>query len=810
MKKLLFGLAAFLVLPIAVFSQTTTVSGKVLNEKEEPLPYAVVNAEGTMSSAITRIDGSFSLKISAQDSFCLKVMMTGYETGRYCIAAKDADKPVTIRMRESALLKAEVIVRATRADDNSAMSYSNVSKEEIEKQNYGQDLPYLLNMQTAVVTTSDAGAGVGYTGIRIRGSDATRINVTINGIPVNDAESQGMYWVDLPDIASSTDNIQIQRGLGTSTNGAGAFGGAVNLQTGSESREPFAELLLSGGSFGTQRITAKAGTGLMKDHWMFETRLSRIGSDGYIDRASSDLKSWYMSGTYYGKNLTVKAIRFSGTEKTYQAWYGVPQDSLETNRSFNPAGLYYDANRTVRYYENETDNYRQDYYQLHFILRGNAHWTFNWALHATRGLGYYEQYRQAEDLQNYGFDTLITSDLVRRLWLDNWFYGLTWNMRYNSLKKLSCSFGGAVNNYEGAHYDEIIWGTNLPQFTPSRYRYNENFAVKSDGNAYARFNYAVNDALNIFADFQLRDVRYHFTGPDTSGNYLPQDVRFLFFNPKAGLTFRLNDASYTYASLAVGNKEPNRDDFVNSTSESRPQHETLYDAEAGWKFRSGKMQAEASLYYMQYKNQLVLTGKVNDVGAYTRQNVKSSFRRGVELAAAFRLSSQFDLSANAGLSQNKITDFHEFIDTYDSAFSYTGQIDSLHELTDIAFSPAAVAALQLGWNYKSFRAVLQGKYVGKQFLDNTSNETRMIDPYFTGNLLLSWTAIDKQKAENRMTKACKMDQLSFSVQVNNLFNTLYSANGYTYGFFAGGEYYLYNYYYPQAGINVMGMMTMKF
>lgn len=805
MKNLICSLAALLALPFAAFSQTTTVSGKVNSASGEPLPYALVQLEGTYNSTLTKPDGSFSFQLSG-NSYCLAVRLLGYENFRHCYALP-GDENITIVMLPAAYMKEELIVSGTRADENSAMSYSTVTKEEIKKQNYGQDLPMLLNMQTSVVTTSDAGTGFGYTGIRIRGSDATRVNVSINGIPVNDAESQGMYWVDMPDLASSTDNIQIQRGVGTSANGAGSFGGSVNLQTGTERNDAYGELLLSGGSFNSWRVTAKAGTGLLKEHWMFETRLSRLQSDGYIDRGSSDLKSWYMSGAYYGKKLTVKAISFSGDEKTYQCWYGVPQDLLKTNRTFNPAGIHTLPNGTIAYYDNETDNYRQDYYQLHFILRTNENWKINWAFHATKGKGYYEQYREGENLSAYGLDTANTySDLVRRKWLDNWFYGITWNANYNSEKKLSFAVGGAVNNYEGAHYSEIIWGTSLPYGTPPVYRYEDNFASKSDANIYSRLNYAATDAINLFADLQYRNVQYHFSGPDTNGVFLPQKVNLNFFNPKAGITLRVSGQSYVYASIAVGNKEPNRDDFVNSTSESRPQKESLYDGELGWKFRSKNLIAEANLYYMHYTDQLVLTGKINDVGAYTRENVPISFRRGIELAAAYKISKQFSLAANTTLSQNQIKNFHEFIDDYDNGV----QIDSLHASPDIAFSPAAIAALQLNWEYKRFRSSLQGKYVSKQYLDNTSNESRMIDSYFTGNLLLSWTAIKKQEGENIRTKSYLMDELSFGLQINNLFNTLYSSNGYTYGYIYGGSYSLNNYYFPQAGINAMGMVTMRF
>lgn len=808
MKKIICSVAAALVLSLNLFAQSE-VKGKVTNtETGEGLAGAVILVQGTYAGTTADANGDFVLHNVKGNSCCLIVKYIAYVTDTVCVSLPAA-APVAIGLRADPASMQEVIIQAVRSGDNSPMTYSNVSNDDIAQQNFGQDLPYLLNMQPSVVTTSDAGAGVGYTGIRIRGSDASRVNVTINGVPVNDAESQGTYWVDIPDIASSTENIQVQRGVGSSTNGAGAFGGSVNLQTDGIRAQPFAEVRTSGGSFNSWRVTAKAGTGILNNRWSFETRLSKSGSDGYIDRGSSDLSSWYFSGTYLGKKLTVKAITFSGREKTYQCWYGVPQDSLKTNRTYNPAGEYYDRNGNLAYYDNQTDNYQQDYYQLHFVLRANAHWNVNWSLHATKGKGYYEEYRMGDFLSDYGFNDSLqsTSDLVRRLWLDNWFYGIVYGIHYDSHQKFTMTIGGGANNYEGKHYDEIIWGTNLPAGTPPVYRYNNDFAHKSDVNVFARMNYQVSPKINLYADLQYRNVMYGFNGLDTLGNVLPQDVSLSFFNPKAGLMVRVSERSLAYASFAVGNKEPNRDDYVNSSELSRPKPETLYDGEAGWKFRGEIVFADANLYYMQYKNQLVLTGKVNDVGAYTRENVAQSYRRGIELSAGLLMGKQLTLTANTAISQNKIVNYHEFIDDYDNGV----QIDSLHSLSDIAFSPNMVSAIALSWEHpKGFRATLQEKFVGKQFLDNTSNDSRSIDPYACTNLTLSWTAIKRIEGANIKTKPYAMDELTFGLQVNNLLNTMYVSNGYTYGFVYGGSYNLYNYYYPQAGLNVMGMVTMKF
>jgi iron complex outermembrane receptor protein len=426
-------------------SAQTTVTGKIVDSASgQPLPFVVVTVDGTYNYAQSNESGDFIIRNVTGSSYCLTAKMLGYQAFRNCYALP-GNSSVSIAMAPAAIIGEEVVVSSTRAGEHSAMAYSTVTKDEIAQQNFGQDLPYLLNMEPSVVTTSDAGTGIGYTGIRIRGSDATRVNVTINGIPVNDAESQGAYWVDLPDVASSTEDVQVQRGVGTSTNGAGAFGGSVNLRTDDLRERAYGELLLSGGSFNTWRTTAKAGTGLLNNHWAFDTRLSMVKSDGYIDRGSSDLRSWYFSGGYYGKKMTVKAITFSGRERTYQAWNGVPEDSLKTNRTYNSAGEYYDAAGNRRYYKDEVDSYQQDYYQLHFILRGNARWTFNWALHATKGKGFYEQYKPGELLADYGLDTgSATGDIVRRLWLDNWFYGVTYGAQYNNQEKFTLTISERI------------------------------------------------------------------------------------------------------------------------------------------------------------------------------------------------------------------------------------------------------------------------------------------------------------------------------------------------------------------------------
>jgi iron complex outermembrane receptor protein len=802
MKYRILLFAALFTLVLQAGAQSFSVSGKVIDSSGTPIPFAIVFVEGTYANTTSDLSGNFTIGGIKDSNVCIGAKVIGYEVKIICIEAPSDN--LQLVLKPSPVMNPEVLVVSTRASDQTGTAFTNINRDEIAAQNYGQDLPYVLNNQTSVVTTSDAGNGVGYTGIRIRGSDATRVNVTINGIPVNDQESQGTFWVNTPDLASSTDNIQLQRGVGTSTNGAGAFGGSLNLQTESNNPKPYSQFIASAGSFNTWRITAKAGTGLIKDHWNFDFRMSQLGSDGFIDRGRSDLRSWYFSGGYTGNKLGIKAITFSGRERTYQCWYGVPEDSIKVgNYTYNEAGFYIDSMGNSAYYKDQVDNYGQDYYQLHFIYDVNKNWLLNWALFATKGKGFYEEYKMSQDLNEYGYiDTTGNyNDLIRRRWLDNWYYGVTYSANYNGKNGLGLTIGGAATNYIGKHFGEVIWATGLPSGSELGKRYYENEAEKSDFNVYVKASYPINDKLSVYGDVQSRIINYSFVGPDSSGNPLPQEQFYTFINPKGGIFFNANNRNRFYLSFCVGNKEPNRDDFTNSSPQSRPKQETLYDAELGWKYSGLKLGAEVNFYYMHYINQLVLTGKVNDVGAYTRENVDVSFRRGIELTAGYKLSKTFTISGNATFSENKILSFTEYIDDYDT---YT-QIDSTYENTDIAFSPSLISALNFTWkNNRGLSVTLNGKYVGKQYLDNTRNEDRSIDAYHTLNLNAQWEVLQSGKKENRV-----IESITAGIQVNNLLNTMYSANGYTYGYIYGGTNYRYNYYFPQAGINVMGMITVR-
>lgn len=819
MKKIL----TFLLLAFATsvsFSQNNSLTGVVKTEDtQETISGAVVQVENSFSAAVTDRDGKFTLQNLKVGNYRLIISHISFEK-QIVEASVPSSSEIVVLMKKKIYLSEEVTITALRATAHSAVAFTNVSKDELEKNNLGQDIPYLLNMTPSVVVTSDAGTGIGYTGIRIRGSDATRVNVTLNGVPVNDAEAHGVYWVDLPDLASSIDNIQIQRGVGTSTNGAGAFGGSVNIQTQKFSAAPYGSISSSFGSFNTWKNTVGFGTGLINNKsdtsragFSFDGRLSKITSDGYIDRAASDLKSLYLSGGYFGSRSSLRFIIMSGKEKTYQAWYGVPQDSLKTNRTFNPAGIYYDANGKINYYDNQTDNYRQDYYQLIYSKELRNNWDLNLTAHYTKGKGYYEEYKPADDyygegaLSFYGLpdviigsDTITTTNLIRRKWLDNDFYGLTWSANKNA-KRWRLILGGALNQYAGDHFNEIIWAQNLPaNILTTPYEYESSDALKTDMNIFGKLIYDASARLHLFGDLQLRAVGYRFPGFTDSLEARQQQVVVSFFNPKAGVTYDFNNRNSVYASVSLGGKEPVRDDYVNSTPSSRPKPEYMSDVEAGYKYKSNKTSAGINFYFMNYNDQLALTGQVNDVGEYTRKNISESYRAGVEAEAAFLFSEKFNAAFNVTLSSNKINSHSEFIDEYDSTGNYSGQQKNDFGKTDIAFSPSMISAFMLNYSpVKNFTASLQSKYVGEQFLDNTSNENKKLDSYFVNDFRLKW---------NVTTKLFK--EFSLTLLVNNVLDEVYESNGYTYGYVSARETVSENLLYPQAGRNFLAGASIKF
>ncbi len=692
----------------------------------------------------------------------------------------------------------EVLVTATRAAKNDPFTKSTLSKKDLEKQNLGQDVPILLDALPNVVTTTDTGIGVGYTGIRVRGSDATRVNVTINGIPYNDSESQGTYWVDLPDFASSVESIQLQRGVGTSTNGAGAFGASLSMETEGLSDDFSVELNTSYGSFNTFKQNLKVNSGTIKNHFNVLGRIATIKSDGYIDRASSDLKSFYVEGNYFNDKTSVKALAFGGSEVTYQSWYGIDKETLMNDRTFNPAGAIYDSNGEIaRFYDNQVDDYKQDHYQLHFTHQFTDYLTANMALHYTYGRGFYEQYKQGEDFADYNFtpfvdngQTIDQTDLVRRKWLDNDFYGTTFSVNYKK-ETTKIIFGGAYNNYIGDHFGKVIW---TPYTSISlNGKFYDNTGEKSDFNVFTKASKTFKKWM-IFADLQYRMVNYTINGVDDNSTELAINDALSFFNPKAGITYNHNKNNDLYFSFARANKEPKRADYLSGDS---PKPEQLNDFELGWRHHTKKAAFNANVYYMKYKDQLVLTGALNDVGSPIAENIGESYRLGIELDAKIKIGNQFVWSPNMAISQNKN------IDKYDNK---DGEVVSLRE-TDLSYSPNFVASNILTYKpNKNFNTSLISKYISNQYMGNTENKLSKLQGYAVTNINFQYKIQPKKYIK----------EIVFTALLNNVFNAKYVSNGYFYSYddtwsvpnqtttiYGSG-------YYPQAGFNFLTGITLKF
>ena len=697
----------------------------------------------------------------------------------------------TVHKLSDTLMLDNIELTSIRAADKAPFTKTNISKQQIEKINLGQDLPFILNQTPSVVVNSDAGNGVGYTGIHIRGTDASRINVTLNGIPYNDAESQGTYFVDLPDISSSLNSIQIQRGVGTSSNGAGAFGGTINLSTNEVNKEKYAEFNNSYGSFNTWKNTLKVGSGLLANHFLIDARVSKITSDGYIDRATSNLQSFYTSVAYVNQNSSLRFNILSGKEKTYQAWYGIPQSYLDSNRTYNPAG----TEKPGAPYANETDNYIQTHYQLFYNRKVNSFLSFNVAAFLSRGKGYYEEYRAGQAFSDYslpdvinGTDTITTTDLIRRLWLDNYFYGSVFSLQYHQ-NKTQFTFGGGLTKYDGRHYDIVTWAQ---QGFPKDYKYFNAPAEKNDFNLYAKVMQTLGSGFTGFLDLQGRFIKYKINGFE-SHPAMNVEKNYSFFNPKMGISFNKNNYQ-AYASFSVAAKEPNRDDFEAGITQI-PKPEILYDLESGIERKNELFNYGVTFYYMYYHNQLVNTGKINDVGSYTRTNAPESYRAGVELQADAKLTNWISVLGNISFSGNKIKNFTEYVDDYDNGI----QKQNNYHNTNISFSPGVVGSAGINIiPLKNAEINFQSKYVGRQFLDNTSHISRSIDPYFVQNVRLSYSLLKKVFKE-----------VDFIFQVNNVFNKKYESNGYSYNYIYGGEFTVENYYYPMAGTNFMTGINIK-
>lgn len=692
----------------------------------------------------------------------------------------------------------EVLVRSVRVAADSPITHSNLDKQEIANRNLGQNIPQLLNFLPSVVTTSDDGTGIGYSYMRVRGSDASRINVTFNGIPFNDAESQGTFWVNLPDFVSSTENMQLQRGVGTSTNGSGAFGASLNLLTDAVSQKAYGELTNGYGSFNTRKHNLKFSSGVLSDKFEISGRLSNIVSDGYIDRASSDLKSYFLQTSYVGENTLIKAITFGGIQTTYQSWNGIDAETLEENPTFNSAGMYQDEHGNIRFYDNEVDHYKQDYYQLHWSQRYNSQWSTNLGLNYTYGRGYFEQYKQGESFYDYGFtpieiggEIIDETDLIRRRWLDNDFYVINASVNYKDTS-WDITSGVFYSSYLANHFGEVIWA-QYAGGSEIRDRYYDGDATKNEFSVFVKATYKINSQWQAYGDLQGRFIHYKTYG--ITSDLVPIDIKknFSFFNPKAGLSYKLNEKNQIYLSYGRAHREPTRNDFEEGVFTP----EKLDDFELGWRFTSEKVKVNTNLFFMNYKDQLVLTGQLNDVGAPLRTTSGKSYRAGIELDAEIVVTNRFSILPNIALSTNKNQDFVAAID---------GDLRNLGT-TNISFSPNIVAGNALVYQpLEDLYIAFLSKYVGEQYMGNIDSDTSKLDSFFINDLNVNY----------EWKTAPVFSSIVFTALVNNVFDAKYVSNGYFYTYdddwtnpgtvttIEGAGYY------PQAGINFLVGVTLRY
>lgn len=773
------------------------LKGTVHDPEGAPVPFASVLLGSQGLLAPTDAAGAFHAGGLFEGDLRVRVSAVGFVPKDTVLTVQAGENFVAIVLQQGVVELSTAEITALRAGDRTPFAKSTMSAEEIAKVNTGVDLPYVLDMQPSVVVGSDGGTGIGYTNMRIRGSDATRTNITLNGVPFNDAESQGAFLVNLPDLATSAEDIEIQRGVGTSTNGPGAFGASVNLRTTSVKKEPWGLVDVGGGSYNTQRYSVSAGTGLIQDRFSLDMRLSSITSDGYIDRASADLKSYFLQGAWVGKTRSLRFITFRGSEETYQAWDGVPREVIDTNRTYN--GFIYD---------NQVDHYDQTHYQVLFDQNIGRNTVLNLTLFQVQGAGYYEQYKPNDKLSTYGIaspavingDTITRTDIIRRKWLDNTLTGVNASADI-SLGAHKLVLGGSYSDYKGEHYGDVIWA-RYAGATDIRHRYYDNDAHKTDGNAFAKLTYALSERIDLYGDAQVRHVGYSFLGFNDVLDNITQKVEYTFFNPKAGLLWRMRNGAKAYASFAVANREPNRNDLEETTPTSRPTSERLLDYELGYEQRAGRWNAGINAYFMDYTDQLVLTGELNDVGAALRTNVPQSYRAGVELMFAAQIAKPLTWKANATFSMNKVRNYTEYVDDWDNG----GQIAVNYSSSDLAFSPNAIAAstfsLRVWDKPKKGSADLSfvTKYVGQQYLDNTASSERMLDAYVVNDLRANVTLLSLKGTKS----------VDFNLTLRNIFSELYESNGWVYSYISEDRRQEQVGLFPQAPINVLGGVSVRF
>jgi iron complex outermembrane recepter protein len=817
MKKMFLGICFFSAFSFGQAQQATTII--ITDQDGNGISNATIEIEKAGGLLVADDYGKAVFKTRLVGLFTCRISSVGFRT-----LVTSVTLPATtlhLQLKRDLLFLQPVEVKALRASDRAPFAKANLKKGDIEKQNLGQDLPFILQQTPSLIVSSDAGNGIGYTSLRIRGTDATRINFTINGIPYNDAESQGVFLVNLPDIASSLNSIQVQRGVGTSSNGAGAFGASINLATNEFNEKSYVELNNSIGSYNTRKHTIKGGTGLIKGHFTLDARLSSISSDGFIDRASSKLRSFYASAAYLSKKSSVRMNFLSGKEKTYQAWNGIPEYKLFFDRDKllehyrNNIGTYYfteadsvnlftakSRNYNGFTYANQTDNYQQNHYQLFFNHEFSKYWSMNMAAYLTPGKGYYEEFKVDAQLSNYGLpdavvagQTIKRTDLVRQLWLDNNLVGAMGSFIYKKDKQ-QVTFGGGINQYKGDHFGKVVW--TAIELAVKEHQWYFFDAVKKDGHAFIKHQYSITKRWQLLTDLQFRKVDYAFSGTRKFPSLLV-DNEFNFFNPKLGISYLLKGVNF-YASYAIANREPNRNDFETGTAAATPKAEQLFDWEAGAEKNELSYSWGINFYYMKYKNQLVLTGKINDVGDAVRINVPNSYRAGTELLGRVKIGRAVQVSGNLTWSNNTVIDFSDNTPRYDLNFDLVKQDTFFFKRTRLAFSPDIVASgvLQV-FPFKQAEINLISKYVSRQYLDNTGNHAKSINPYFVSDLRFQYNI-----------KIKRVPSIVLVAQISNVLNTHYESNGYTYSYFYDQTLVRENFYYPMAGRNVMIAINMKF
>ncbi len=796
MKKLL--LICLILSHIPIWAQSVFVGTVLDSETKSPISSVNIQVGEKDEVITTNSEGVFRVKLNHEKMVLITISHVGYSTLLEKVTPGNHPNGKTFYLVSKSVELGSVEVSAIRADEKTPIAFTNIDKAELKALNTGQDIPFVLQNSPSVVASSDAGAGIGYTGMRIRGSDQTRINVTVNGVPINDAESHGVFWVNMPDLTSSLNSVQIQRGVGTSTNGAGAFGASVNMETSSYEKEGYGEVSVTGGSYNTQRYSVGFGTGLLNKHWVLQGRASMVKSDGWVDRSWSDMKSYYLTGGYFGEDFSLKMVAFGGREKTYQAWNGIDSSTYKMNPTFNSAGALYDSTGLTGYYDNETDNYGQDHYQLIYQQNLSKSMNLNVTGFYTRGKGFYEQYRQDDDFSSYGLspiyigsDTITSTDLIRRLWLDNHNYGVTGNITL-SKEKYDLVIGGALSQYKGDHFGDLQWARFASQ-TELRDSFYFNQSNKIDYNVFAKINYDLTSKLSGFLDLQVRGVQYSGEGYDRDSAQIDFDDNFLFFNPKIGLNYAISNNQRAFVSFAMANKEPNRSDYTDAPNGDKPQHETLLDLELGYQSSGKTLSYEVNVFSMMYQNQLVLTGAINDVGAAIRDNVGSSYRVGVELAGSIKVTEWFNVNPAITYSQSR---------NVDSRLESNGTLIN-YGSTRISFSPDVIANAVLEFKpFNEVRVQWIPRFVSKQYLTNFGDpsnpndfENLKLPSYFVNDVRVEYTPTIPTLSSSR-----------FYVQVNNVLSEEYASNGYSYEW--GGDYYMG--FYPQAPINLLLGFSVRF